>query len=816
MEREVSEVDRKLLLKKTYLDKINYHITRNPLNQDELYALVRHFFGEYLKLDYEFTYEELSQELNKVFIRPKVKEHIDNFLIRLSESEYLEENSLGSVDINSFLSELADIIMNVISEEQAAVHEENSLIGRLLKPKHKDTRMEDMVHINTMIDELNFHITSGNLDSSKRLYVDILKIYDNLHREDKKLLHESMNDVYERLQVLMKNPKGGVGTLSLIPGSASGTLSGAGSALQSSKQQNVRDAVKKVIDLADDTEYYIDAANLNAAKKQYAETLKLYDALKRDEKQMLQPRLNDIYSQIQSLSADAQASAKIISASKDAKDSKNIQDVGRSTRANGLTTGLDAAKLDTSQSDVVKNIDGTTDPLPSGLPELPLASMPGSEGLITESGGIGSNVSDTISQAFSLPDDALANVSDTNSNLGGNAGGFDFSIDTSSNNVQSLADDDIDVYRRPIVEDTEQIAELNKLLGERPEEDIALSSKDSKGLHGEKSLKRSGPTSKSASKKTSSPQSSSHDIQADTILDDITGAKAKAESPGNILFSIPDEPLSGSIARPEPKKIEPRSEAGPEIMKSPVITTSIAAKTDVMEARPGKDMSGIADMSGAAPGDIARHRITQIRQPQKPETKNITKEPKAEIVKHSDKLLDLLKKINDDIVMEKFDKAKTSYKEALMLYRSMKDAEKASCYNRFYATFKNLDKALHQRSLHNILETHLSESNNSQRTMASTKPYDEKSYVSESAKVMKSTTLPMIISADEYTTRLYELIEESYFNMSNNNHDIAMLKYFKALEVYHSLPAKDKKTAYHDLYELFKRLSILKNTVRQD
>ena len=145
----------------------------------------------------------------------------------------------------------------------------------------------------------------------------------------------------------------------------------------------------------------------------------------------------------------------------------------------------------------------------------------------------------------------------------------------------------------------------------------------------------------------------------------------------------------------------------------------------------------------------------------------------------------------------------------------MKDAEKASCYDRFYATFKGLDKALHQKSLHSLLESHLSESVNSQRPVAAMKPQEQGQYVPESSKIAKNTTLPMVLSADEYTTRIYELIEESYFNMANNNHDIAMLKYFKALEAYHSIPAKDKKVAYRDLYELFKRLSMLKNAVKQ-
>ena len=142
MEREVSEVDRKLLLKKNYLDKIRYYLTRNPISQDELYFLVRKFFTEYLKLDYEFTYEELSQELNKVFIKPKVKEHIDMFLIRLSESEYLEETVLGTADINNYLRELDDIIRNMIFDDQPVAEESPGIIQKVLKRKPESMHRE--------------------------------------------------------------------------------------------------------------------------------------------------------------------------------------------------------------------------------------------------------------------------------------------------------------------------------------------------------------------------------------------------------------------------------------------------------------------------------------------------------------------------------------------------------------------------------------------------------------------------------------------------------------------------------------------------
>jgi hypothetical protein len=72
------------------------------------------------------------------------------------------------------------------------------------------------------------------------------------------------------------------------------------------------------------------------------------------------------------------------------------------------------------------------------------------------------------------------------------------------------------------------------------------------------------------------------------------------------------------------------------------------------------------------------------------------------------------------------------------------------------------------------------------------------------------TTLPVLLVNDPETTRVYELIEESYFSMDNEHSDLAMLKYFKALELYHKLSVDDKRKLYSNLYDLFKKLSAAK------
>ena len=101
-----------------------------------LFRLVKGFFSELLKLDYEFTYEELSTELNKIFIKPTDKRNVDEFLSDLSEAEYSLEKDMAQDEIRDFLKRMQSIINFLISEEQAE-SKRTSFFEKMLSKKQE-------------------------------------------------------------------------------------------------------------------------------------------------------------------------------------------------------------------------------------------------------------------------------------------------------------------------------------------------------------------------------------------------------------------------------------------------------------------------------------------------------------------------------------------------------------------------------------------------------------------------------------------------------------------------------------------------------
>ncbi|MGV8140846.1 MAG: hypothetical protein ACP5NW_00220 [Candidatus Woesearchaeota archaeon] len=664
MEREVSEVDRKLILKKTYLDRIYYNLTRNPIGQDELYSLVRKFFGEYLKLDYEFTYEELSQELNKVFIRPKVKEHIDDFLIRLSESEYLEESHVDTKTVNAFLKELDEIIRNMIYEEQSTQAEE-SFIQKVLNKKGKDSHDAiDIKSINGMIEELNFHISSGSLDVAKSSYVNLIKAYDALNKSDKKKLHDAMNEVYERLQTLIKNPRPAV-------------------------PENSGIAVKNVKDMIDETTFYINASNLSSAKLSYSELIKAYESLSIEEKKPLHSMVNELYMQLHGMSSKP-------------------------------------SKIDSQIQLLSKTIEEA-----HGEEQVPAATS--------------SKETDSISMPSK--DESSDDVSlDITSNTSGTSLLSKTALSSAESNMRPIA------YQQDAqIPNKSYTAEDKEFLKQDTDESTVKSS----GL-------------------------------SNPVVD---------FKDGNMLF-VAGSNVNESIINSSDSVIASRV---PTQEKTAVSSTNIANQSKISISLNAKDMSAKESPSKVSSVSSTIGHVKTAGEIESDRTSQAV----------IDRLTDLLDKIMADVVLDKFEAAKETYKDALLIYRKMDDVQKSRCYDKFYKTFKKLDDSLHQRSLHELLDKHTSDIKSSKRTISADASAPESDHT-ESIRISKMPTLPMLLSNDEQTTRVYELIEESYFNIDNRHTDLAMLKYFKALDIYKMLSVEDKKKLYSGLHDLFKKLSLAK------
>lgn len=113
MEKEVTEAERRLSLRKIYSERID-HMMDVQVEEKELYLLIRRFFAEFLKLEYEFTYEELSIELNKIFIKPAVKQQVDKLLSDLSMMEYMPDHALTHDEQKKILGDFKQTISLLI------------------------------------------------------------------------------------------------------------------------------------------------------------------------------------------------------------------------------------------------------------------------------------------------------------------------------------------------------------------------------------------------------------------------------------------------------------------------------------------------------------------------------------------------------------------------------------------------------------------------------------------------------------------------------------------------------------------------------
>jgi len=182
MEKEVPEVERKRLVKRKYVDKIDSTLSRTVIDQKELYFLVRGFFSELLKLDYEFTYEELSSELNKIFLKSALKEEIEDFLYDLSESEYFLEKDLEQEQIRGFVVHLQNIVKSMIYDIEIPTHK-SSFLEKIFK-RNKNTSSPSETSLPSFEDALKDNLNPDKIVSTNVAPSDVVSNNANFLSQD--------------------------------------------------------------------------------------------------------------------------------------------------------------------------------------------------------------------------------------------------------------------------------------------------------------------------------------------------------------------------------------------------------------------------------------------------------------------------------------------------------------------------------------------------------------------------------------------------------------------------------------------------------
>lgn len=198
------------VIKKT-ISKIKYINSKNKISEKEIYLTIKDFFKKYLDLDYEFTHEELVEELEKNYIEPKLKnkiihlikmigvieysdkkftqEQMKNMLFCFQESlAYLSKEENGKTSkIMQFLEflKLKKITEDVVSKKDKEcfkeIEEEYNFTNLSFDDKMdfiKKLSKKDLNKAREKYNELVLDYESLDPKSQKDVYVDFLELYE--------------------------------------------------------------------------------------------------------------------------------------------------------------------------------------------------------------------------------------------------------------------------------------------------------------------------------------------------------------------------------------------------------------------------------------------------------------------------------------------------------------------------------------------------------------------------------------------------------------------------------------------------------------
>ncbi|MBN1275758.1 hypothetical protein JXA12_05735 [Candidatus Woesearchaeota archaeon] len=126
------------LLKEMTDKKIAYLLSKHSIKDVDVYTVIKEFFKEYLHANYEFTFDELTEELKKVYIEKQVKESLFRLLKDFSTIEYKDEEIPQEV-LRNILTSFSKLVNSLIKKEMQRGGLFSRLFGSKEVPAAKDS-----------------------------------------------------------------------------------------------------------------------------------------------------------------------------------------------------------------------------------------------------------------------------------------------------------------------------------------------------------------------------------------------------------------------------------------------------------------------------------------------------------------------------------------------------------------------------------------------------------------------------------------------------------------------------------------------------
>jgi len=228
--RKKKKPDRIKVVKDNTLKRIqsfNKHFSKKNKDDNfiQFFHVVKLFFAELFKIKYEFTFEELSNELERKRVDKSLKEKIVFFLKKLSVVEYSDER-LPESELRKLLNDFLKLFEKLTFNEQKVKETRLDKILRFLRIKKPLMQKKEagkkqntlLTLIQPLLSELKINFGKSKLEQvhdmlikaldmlnnneikkSKQLYVKIKEKYNQLSIEDKKEVYDDVLLLYNEL-----------------------------------------------------------------------------------------------------------------------------------------------------------------------------------------------------------------------------------------------------------------------------------------------------------------------------------------------------------------------------------------------------------------------------------------------------------------------------------------------------------------------------------------------------------------------------------------------------------------------------------------
>jgi hypothetical protein len=202
-------------LRRDTLRKIDFLVKKTVIEYHDVYHLVREFFMEFLERRYQFTINELRQEIKHVYIPATVRQSISRVLQELEAAEYATVH-FPKAKLVAILLEFRGIV-----EQLVHVHTvKPSLWQRLMLifghdpvPEvlladlpSKESQDPQRIKLYTIVEQCYLALNRRDLRKAKWLYESLIKEYEGLDEETKEehypVIHQTYLDLMNRAKML--------------------------------------------------------------------------------------------------------------------------------------------------------------------------------------------------------------------------------------------------------------------------------------------------------------------------------------------------------------------------------------------------------------------------------------------------------------------------------------------------------------------------------------------------------------------------------------------------------------------------------------